>query len=281
MRGTLKPLWLTELVAVWGYVQRNYFLTKRYFMWELVWLTFTTVNAMSITFIGAGAAQIGGGNGTIDVPYFMTYLLVGALIWSYLSMIFDVLSETVQWERWEGTIEYTFMSPTSRITHLLGMGVYAIVYGIIRTAIVFGVAMLAFDLDLSNANYGAALVVLAVCSISLVGFGVVAAVMPLLSPEKGQQVTYIISAILLLVSGVYYPIKVLPEWMQMMAQFSPVTYALEGSRAALQNGVGLTHLWDSIWPLLVMGVVFVPMGLFVFHLGESYAKRTGKLKRSG
>ena len=280
MRGTAKSLWRTEMVAVWGYVQRNYFLTKRYFMWEAVWLTFTTVNAMSITFIGAGAGELSGGE-NLDTQRFMTFLLIGALLWSYLSMIFDVLSETVQWERWEGTIEYTFMSPTSRITHLLGMGVYAVVYGIIRTAIVLCVAMLAFGLDLSKANYPAALVVLAVCSISLVGFGVVAAVMPLLSPEKGQQVTYIISALLLLVSGVYYPIKVLPEWMQMIAQFSPVTYALEGSRSALLDGVGLSQLWGSIWPLLIMGVVFVPMGLFVFHLGELYAKRTGKLKRSG
>ena len=280
MRSPLKPLWLTEMVAVWGYVQRNYFLTKRYFMWEIVWLTFTTVNAMSITFIGAGAAAQKGGE-AIDVSYYMTFLLIGALIWSYLSMIFDILSETVQWERWEGTIEYTFMSPTSRVTHLLGMGVYAIVYGIFRTAIVFGVAMLAFDLDLSNANYGAALVVLAVCSISLVGFGVVAAVMPLLSPEKGQQVTYIVSAILLLVSGVYYPVGVLPGWMQVMAQFSPVTYALRGFRAALQDGASLSQLWNNIWPLLIMGVVFVPLGIFIFHLGESYAKRTGKLKRSG
>ena len=280
MHNMLKPRWLVEVIAVWGYVQRNYFLTKRYFMWELVWLTFTTVNAMSITFIGAGVELVGGGEGT-DTERLMTFLLVGALIWSYLSMIFDVLSETVQWERWEGTIEYTFMSPTSRVTHLLGMGVYAIIYGIIRTALVLGVAMLAFDLDLSEANYWAALVVIAVCSISLVGFGVVAAVMPLLSPEKGQQVTYIISALLLLVSGVYYPVKVLPEWMQVIAQFSPVTYALEGSRAALLGGVGLSQLWGSIWPLLLMGAVFVPMGLFVFHLGESYAKRTGKLKRSG
>jgi ABC-2 type transport system permease protein len=280
MHNMLKPRWLVEVIAVWGYVQRNYFLTKRYFMWELVWLTFTTVNAMSITFIGAGVELVGGGEGT-DTERLMTFLLVGALIWSYLSMIFDVLSETVQWERWEGTIEYTFMSPTSRVTHLLGMGVYAVVYGIARTAVVLGVAMLAFDLDLSDANYWAAMVVLAVCSISLVGFGVVAAVMPLLSPEKGQQVTYIVSALLLLVSGVYYPVKVLPDWMQVIAQYSPVTYALEGSRAALQDGVGLSQLWGSIWPLLVMGVVFVPMGLFVFHLGESYAKRTGKLKRSG
>ena len=280
MRNMGKPLWLVEFIAVWGYVQRNYFLTKRYFMWEVVWLTFTTVNAMSITFIGAGAAELKGGE-SIDVRAYMTFLLIGALIWSYLSMIFDILSETVQWERWEGTIEYTFMSPTSRVTHLLGMGVYAIVYGIIRTALVLGVAMLAFDLDLGNANYVAAVVVLAVCSISLVGFGVVAAVMPLLSPEKGQQVTYIVSALLLLVSGVYYPVNVLPDWMQRLAAVSPVTYGLEGTRAALRDGAGVVELWSSIWPLLVMGAVFVPLGIWIFHLGELYAKRTGKLKRSG
>ncbi len=280
MRGIAKPLWLVELIAVWGYVQRNYFLTKRYFMWEIVWLTFTTVNAMSITFIGAGTAEQPGAE-NVDVQYFMTFLLIGALIWSYLSMIFDILSETVQWERWEGTIEYTFMSPTSRVTHLLGMGVYAIVYGILRTALVLGVAMLAFDLDLDNANYLAALVVLAVCSISLVGFGVVAAVMPLLSPEKGQQVTYIVSALLLLVSGVYYSVEVLPGWMQPLATISPVTYGLEGTRDALLYGAGVTEVWGSIWPLLIMGVVFVPLGIWIFHLGERYAKRTGKLKRSG
>ncbi len=91
----------------------------------------------------------------------------------------------------------------------------------------------------------------------------------------------IVSALLLLVSGVYYPVRVLPGWMQVAAQFSPVTYGLEGSRDALQDGAGVAQLWESIRPLLVMGAVFVPLGLFVFHLGESYAKRTGKLKRSG
>ena len=277
MRGTVKPLWLTEMVAVWGYVQRNYFLTKRYFMWEVVWLVYVTMNAMAITFIGAGAGEFG----ARDAKEFMTFLLVGALLWNYMSVLFDVLSETVSWERWEGTIEYTFMSPSSRVTHLLGMGFYAVVYGILQTALTLGVCYLFFDLDLSRANYGGALLVLAVASVSLVGFGIVAAVLPLLSPEKGQQVSYIVSSVLLLVSGVYYKISVLPEWMQAVAVFSPVTYALEGTRDALLEGAGFAELWESIRVLLVMGVVFVPLGIFIFHLGERYAKRTGKLKRSG
>src|SRR5918999_4620377 len=192
-----KPRWLVEMVAVWGYVQRNYFLTKRYFMWEVVWLVYIIANAMAITFIGAGVEDVS--ETKIDTGYLMTYLMVGALIWSYLSVLFDVLSETVSWERWEGTIEYTFMSPSSRVTHLLGMGIYAVIYGILQTVVTLGVCYLFFGdmLDLSNANYWGALLILAICSISLVGFGIVAAVLPLLSPEKGQQVSYIVSSVLL------------------------------------------------------------------------------------
>ena len=196
-------------------------------------------------------------------------------------MIFDILSETVSWERWEGTIEYTFMSPASRATHLIGTSIYAVLYGIVRTAIMFVRSSLFFDLSISNANYAGALLVLAVCSISLVGFGMMAAVMPLISPEKGQQVTFIFGSMLLLISGVYYPIDVLPEWMQQLARLSPVTYALRGIRAALLDGTPTSDLWGNIWPLLIIGAVTVPAGLMIFSAGERFAKRTGRLKRNG
>jgi ABC-2 type transport system permease protein len=272
-----KSHWLNELIAAWGFVQRNYYLTKRYFLWEFVWFVYTTTSALSIGFIGVGVGLAS----DADADRLTTFLLVGALLWSYLSMLFDILSETVSWERWEGTIEYTFMSPASRATHLIGTSVYAVIYGIIRTAIMFVVIALFFDLQVTDANYLGALLVLAVASISLIGFGMMAAVMPLMSPEKGEQVTFIFGSLLLLFSGVYYPVDVLPGWMQAVSTVSPVTYALEGVRAALLDGEGLGQLWDSIWPLLIMGAVFVPLGLWIFQLGERFAKRTGRLKRSG
>jgi ABC-2 type transport system permease protein len=270
-----KSQWLTEIIGAWGFVQRNYYLTKRYFLWELVWLIYTTGNAMSIGFIGVSIDQ------QTNSQELTTYLLIGALVWSYLSMLFDILSETVSWERWEGTIEYTFMSPVSRATHLIGTSIYAVVYGIVRTIIIFLVFNVFFDLEISNANYPSALLILAICSISLIGFGMVAAVMPLLSPEKGQQVTFIFGSVLLLVSGVYYDISVLPEWMQTLAKFSPVTYALRGIRGALIDGTPISEQWVNIWPLLIMGVILVPAGIKTFEAGEKFAKRTGRLKRNG
>ncbi len=272
-----KANWLSELIAAWGFVQRNYYLTKRYFLWELVWLVYTTANALSIGFIGVGVDRASNS----DSQRLTTFLLIGAVLWSYLSMLFDILSETVSWERWEGTIEYTFMSPASRATHLIGTSIYAVTYGIVRTAIMFVAISFFFDLHIPHANYATALLLLAVCSISLVGFGMVAAVMPLLSPEKGQQVTFIFGSVLLLISGVYYPIDVLPGWMQSFAKLSPVTYALDGMRSALLDGSGVADVWSQIWPLLIMGVIFVPLGIWIFQLGEHYAKRTGRLKRNG
>jgi ABC-2 type transport system permease protein len=270
-----RSLWLNELIGALGFVQRNYYLTKRYFLWELVWLIYTTGNAMSIGFIGVGIDRAS------DTNRLTTYLLIGALIWSYLSMLFDILAETVSWERWEGTIEYTFMSPVSRATHLLGTSIYAITYGIVRTMIIFVVFNIFFDLEITNANYLGALLILAICSVSLIGFGMMTAVMPLISPEKGQQVVFIVGSVLLLVSGVYYEIDVLPGWMQEISRFSPVTYALRAIRATLLDGKPTSQLWGDIWPLLILGAVTVPAGLWIFSAGERFAKRTGRLKRNG
>lgn len=269
-----KPNWMREVIAIWGYAQRNYFLTKRYFWWELVWLVYSTMNALTIGFIGVNF-------GGEDAAVATTFLLIGTLLWSYLSMIFDLLSETVSWERWEGTIEYTFMAPASRTSQLLGMGFYAVLYGIVRMIVMLGAISLFFDLSLANANYLAALAILAICSVSLVGFGMVAAVMPLLSPEKGQQVTAIFTAVLLLISGIYYSTDVLPGWMQPLATISPVYYALNGIRDALLEGASFSSQWDNVWPLLIMGLIFPPLGLWLFQRGEHYAKRTGLLKRTG
>ena len=147
--------------------------------------------------------------------------------------------------------------------------------------IIFVIFNIFFDLEITNANFAGAVLVLAICSVSLIGFGMMTAVMPLISPEKGQQVTMIVGSILLLISGIYYDIDVLPGWMQQIARFSPVTYALRGIRSALLDGTPTSDLWGDIWPLLIMGVVLVPAGLMTFSAGERFAKRTGLLKRNG
>jgi ABC-2 type transport system permease protein len=267
-----------ELIGLAGVFERNVYLVKRYIWWDVAFFIWTVANTLTIVFIAKG---IEAGGGKIDVNEVTTILLVGAVVWAYLGIIFEILTETVAWERWEGTIEYTFMAPLSRPIHLFGMGLFAIVYGVIRAIMLFAVVALFFHLELANANFVAALVVLVVASISFIGIGMMTAVLPLISPEKGTQLGFVAQGILLVVSGVYYPVSVLPEWMQWLAKISPATYALDGIRDAIINGAGISAMWPDIWPLIIIGVVSVPLGLEVFRRGERYAKRHGKLKRSG
>ncbi len=63
-----------------------------------------------------------------------------------------------------------------------------------------------------------------------------ASVLPLLFPERDSLMTHVFVAVLLLVSGVYYPITVLPGPLQSLAQFSPAYYVLDGSRKAARRG---------------------------------------------
>src|SRR5580765_4833747 len=265
-----------ELVGLGGVVERNWYLVKRYVWWEVAFFLWTCANTLTIVFISKGV-----GASPAEQNKLATTLLIGGVIWAYLGIIFEVLTETVAWERWEGTIEYTFMAPLSRPVHLLGMGVFAVGYGVVRAGLLFAVVAALFGLSLPGANFVGALAVLAVASISFIGIGVMTAVLPLISPEKGAQLGFVAQGILLVVSGVYYPVSVLPEWMQALSTISPATYALRGMRAALLDGAGLDVLWGDIWPLLLIGVVAVPLGLEIFRRGEVYAKRHGKLKRSG
>jgi ABC-2 type transport system permease protein len=268
-----------EMRGAYAFVERNFNLMKRYWGWEVVWLIYSLTNALAVTYIGKAMGTISGQE--IDTQYVVTYLLVGALIWQYLSVIFYAISEMIAWERWEGTIEYTFMAPVSRPTHLVGTTLFAIGYGVLRTLAILGIVVAFFRLNLGGANILGTVVMLLAGSVSFVGLGILASVLPLLYPERGAQMTNAAAAILLLVSGVYYPIETLPGWLQTVAHASPATYVIREMRGCLLEGRPTGELLPTALTLVAIGLVVIALGLVIFRYVERYAKRSGKLKRSG
>jgi ABC-2 type transport system permease protein len=260
-----------ELKASFAFIERNFYLTRRYWGWEVAFLVYSVAGALSISLIGVAA----------DDTRLLFSLMIGAIFWNYLSITFSWIAETIAVERWEGTLEYTMMAPIRRSSQLVGSVSYAVLYGLVHTAVMLVVLTLFFGLDLSHSNVPTAAAFMVIGSFSFVGIGMMAAILPLLYVERGAQMTFVLQSCLLLVSGVYYPISILPAWMQVLAHLSPATYILDGVRAALLDGVALPDLWYDVWPLLVMGVAFIPIGLWAFGRAERYAKRTGKLKRVG
>jgi ABC-2 type transport system permease protein len=270
-----------EANAFLGFFERQRNLYRRYWVWEVVWLVYSIVSTLSIGYLASGLDAVGGSAGHADIATVQLYLLVGSLLWSYLSLVFFEVSFAIGWERWEGTIEYTFMAPVRRVTHLLGICSFAIVYAMLRSVIILVVVALAFRLDLSHADIPSALVVLAAATFPVLGLGIFTSILPLLSPEKGEQMTVAVQGVLLLVSGVYYPLTVLPSVLRVIGQASPLTYTLTGIRSALLDHAGIGPLLGTTALLLAMGAVLIPGGILVFARAERHAKRLGLLKRSG
>ena len=273
----------TEVRASYAFVERNINLVKRYWGWELVWMLYTIANSIAVVLIAKGVNNSVTGQGLTEtqVDELVLFLAVGALVWHYLAVVFEVVSDMISWERWEGTIEYTFMAPVHRGTHMVGTALFSLVYGLVHTAVVLVIIVLMFDLDMEGANYLSATLVLLVGSISLIGIGIMGAVLPLLYPERGMQMTHVIQAGLVLISGVYIAAEDMPEPLATLSVISPARYIIEGMREALVDGASPWDLWKTLVGLLLAGLIVIPMGVWVFSMGERYAKRTGKLKRSG
>src|SRR6202048_4737424 len=223
---------------------------KRYWVWEVVWLFYSLVSVLSIGFLASGLGTLGVQGGTFDLHKGPLYLLIGALLWGYLSLVFMEAAYAIAWERWEGTIEYTFMAPVRRVTHLMGICLFSIGYGLIRTFVVLLIAAAMFKLDFSHADIPAALAVLAASTVPLIGLAILTSVLPLLSPQKGEQMSVAVRGFLLLVSGVYSPLSVLPLPMQLAGAVSPLTYALQGIRDSLLEGKGMADQLPTIGILL-------------------------------
>jgi ABC-2 type transport system permease protein len=269
-----------RLLLGWAFVERQTNLWKRHWAWELVWLVYGVVNTLAITFIAKEAAVAGAVN-PAQLSRLTLFLLIGTLVWAYMSAVLDDMSLVIMWERWEGTIEHTLMAPVPRVVHLLGMSVFGVLHGLIRTSLILACSLPFFSVDLGHADWPAAAVVIAVGSVSLVGLGILSGILPLLYPERGEQMSFMLQALVLLISGVYYAVNVLPGWLQAVSHASPATYLLRGIRDAVIDGRGLRPELGNLATLAIFGALMVPGAVLAFAVAERWAKKTGRLKRQG
>src|SRR5689334_7892944 len=159
-----------EVKASYAFIERNFFLSRRYWGWEIAFLVYSAAGALSISLIGAQAGD----------PRLLLTLMVGAIFWNYLSVVFSWIAETIAIERSDGMPEYTLMPTALRAFHLLGCVAYAVVYGLLHTGAIL-LAMVVFfpNLPSEHANVGTVLTFMVLGSFSFVGIAMVAAILPL------------------------------------------------------------------------------------------------------
>lgn len=132
-----------------------------------------------------------------------------------------------------------------------------------------------FDVPLSVNLLGAVAVLLGLI-FSLTGFGLASAGILLVSKE-GEPLTWFLMTLTGLISGVLYPVSILPGWVQQLSWALPTTQALHGLRLACSRGAGPASLQDCMTILALWGSITLPAGLLVLRWGLAKARRQGSL----
>lgn len=207
---------------------------------------------------------------------YFSFALVGVAFFDYLSVALGTFDGSLQEARQNGTLENLLVTQTSLPVILAGSSLYPFALLSLRTAIYIGWGAILFGFPLHGANWLGAVLVLAASVLAFSGLGILSASY-LLIFKRGNPVNWVILGLSSVVGGMMYPITVLPRWLQYVARLIPVTYSLEGMRAAILGHASIGALLPSIAGLLVFAAVFLPLSFAIFSWALRRTKITGTL----
>ncbi len=207
---------------------------------------------------------------------YFSFVLVGIAFFDYMNISLSAFDESILQARQNGTLEALLVTDTSLPVILAGAAVYPFVLMSLRTIVYLAWGAALFGFSAGAANWGGAAVVLAISILAFAGLGILSASY-LLVFKRGNPAKWILLGVSGVVGGLMYPVSALPLWLRNVARVVPLTYSLEGLRAALLNGAGFSELWPTIRALAVFAVILLPLSFYVFSWALRRTKITGTL----
>ncbi len=212
-------------------------------------------------------------------PYggrYFPFVLVGFAFAHYLDLALNGMGRKIRESQILGTLEALLVTRTPAWQVLLFSVLYPFLFtsSVVAAYLLLGWAF--FGLDLSQAAWGSALAYFILTGASLAPFGILSAA-AILVLKRGDPVAFAISGFSYLLAGVFYPVEVLPGWLQTIAQAFPLTHGLEGMRQSLLKGLGVFDAPQGALLLIGFAVALLPLSLWVFTRALAYSRRTGGL----
>lgn len=207
---------------------------------------------------------------------YFSFVLIGLAFSGYMGLSLSSFAESVREGQVMGTLEIMLLSPTRLSAILISSSLWSYMLTTVRVVVYFIFGIAVFGFSLSQANFITTLVVLVLSITSFSGIGILSAAVVLIV-KKGDPVAWALGSVSTLLAGVYYPITVLPDWLEPISRFLPLTYALDGMRMAMLQGASLYDVRLDIVALLGFTVVLTPIAFLVFRKALKRAKMEGSL----
>jgi ABC-2 type transport system permease protein len=207
---------------------------------------------------------------------YFAFVLIGIAFSGYFGVGLSSYAGSIREAQTMGTLEAILMTPTRLSTMVLASSLWDYLMTTFRVLVYLAIGVVAFGLDLGQGNLPAALVVLVLTVVSFSSLGILSASF-IMVLKRGDPVTWLFNSLASLLGGVYYPIGIMPVWLQQIAGLLPITYALRAMRLALLQGASVGDLLPDLAALAGFSVVLLPISLLAFRFAVHRAKVDGSL----
>lgn len=192
---------------------------------------------------------------------YLTFTVIGVSIQAYVQGALLNVGRSLIGERRAGTLEGLFLAPAPHSAYLLGVMLQQTLLTTLDFLVILAISI-PFGANYAQTNWLALALILLIAHIGFLGMAVIlGAVMLYLRNTYLTQNTVL--AILLLICGVLFPVEYLPDWVQRIAAFIPLTHALRLARGNVLLGRDLAQQAPEFLGLLLLSVVYCVVGLLL------------------
>jgi ABC-type multidrug transport system ATPase subunit/ABC-type multidrug transport system permease subunit len=218
--------------------------------------------------------------GVLSGDYF-TYALLGMTFLRIMQVCLIQMASALREEQLQGTLEPLVASGQSSFVLLLGALAWPISSECAGLALVFGSGAWILSADLAGANFAAAAIAGAATVLAMVQWGVLSASF-VIAFKRGDPIALLVNLISIGLSGVYFPVALLPEWLRPLPRVLPLTWGLDAVRAAMMHGAGFDSpvYLRALSGLLVLIVLLAPIAWWTQRRAFAHARRAGTLAQS-
>jgi ABC-2 type transport system permease protein len=206
---------------------------------------------------------------------YFAFATTGLVVVGFLAAAVATLAAAVREEQSQGTFELLIASgiPPRRLA--FGLAGFPVVEAAVRSVVYLAIAAL-LGARFAVGGMAMAAAVLAIGSLSFVGLGLLGAALVIVLRRATTAVAWIVG-LAAFASGVVFPVRVLPEWLQTLNRVSPVTLTLDLFRRALLGSLSFSDALPGLLVLSLMAVVALIVGLVSVEGGIRWARKRGTL----
>lgn len=222
---------------------------------------------ISRTFHNATTADLHG------APSYFAFAAVGIALSTVIDTASAGLARRVRDEQLTGTLEILLTHPLRVAELAFGLAGFPFLFALIRTTVYLFIVALWANIGLSLEKVAGLVAVLAASGIAFSALGVLLAAITLVI-KRGDTIVGLLVYAMGFISGAFFPVSVLPAWIEPIGRVMPTRFAFDGLRSAMFHGSG----WGVDAGILVgYGVVGIPLALWLFDRALELGRRRGSL----